>query len=71
MYKLVTNSTENEQKPYKYNTSQDQEGSVCGLNIKQNLCNSWTTFPFIAILQMTHANTNKAIHADKSDHLYL
>lgn len=47
MYKLVTSSTENAQKPYKYNTSQDQEGSVCGLNIKENLCNSWTTFPLL------------------------
>lgn len=71
-YKLVTSCNENAQKLYKYNTSQDQEGSVCGLNIKESLCNSWTTSPLIAILlQMKHANTNKAIHADKPDHLYL
>lgn len=70
MYKLVISSTENAQKPYKHNTSQDQKGSVRGVNSKQNLCNSWTTFPLIAIpLHMTHANTNKAIHADKPDHL--
>lgn len=45
MYKLVTNSTENTRKPYKYNRSQDQEGSTFGPNIKQNLCNSWTNLP--------------------------
>lgn len=72
MYKLVTSSTEKAQKPYKSNTSRDQEGSACGLNIRQNLCNSWTTFPLIAIfLQMTYVNTKKAIYADKPDYLYL